>query len=482
VNDVQTVSEPIKARQKLLEAEDAAAAARAEGDQKALKKAERGLERARSKVEADSMKASDPSKALSKADFSATAAVLPDSRTRQPRTFPACVPAEPLVTFVWPEAPTPALRAALISLCERLVRLGHSSSLVRAWLREPASPDELRPEPALTPHPEGPEVLRVPEPGQLERLAAAFEVHQGVELRILPTGFQRYGDVATAMEPPARSVFADDFIVFERVGGDPLTLVRAADLGEALRGALMAHADQPVPEVLSGHRSNGQPVEHPHAAFVALPHVGSTYAEGQVLGVAVVPPRGDAEGRRQLARAIGRWEASASGTAEAPSDDAPELKLALGRPGVLHVQRVAFGEASRQTLRRATWTGPSRFWATATPIALDRNPGDLHAASAERRRRAFEEAEATVARACAHVGLPPPTYVEVTRSATMTGTAKPRAHPPFPRASNKPRRVLVHARIEFANPVRGPVLLGAGRYLGLGLCRPIPPRQEKEPT
>jgi CRISPR-associated protein Csb2 len=31
----------------------------------------------------------------------------------------------------------------------------------------------------------------------------------------------------------------------------------------------------------------------------------------------------------------------------------------------------------------------------------------------------------------------------------------------------------VHADIVFAEKVRGPVLLGAGRYTGLGLCLPI---------
>jgi CRISPR-associated protein Csb2 len=31
---------------------------------------------------------------------------------------------------------------------------------------------------------------------------------------------------------------------------------------------------------------------------------------------------------------------------------------------------------------------------------------------------------------------------------------------------------LFHATIEFAEPVAGPVVLGAGRFFGLGLCIP----------
>jgi CRISPR-associated protein Csb2 len=34
-------------------------------------------------------------------------------------------------------------------------------------------------------------------------------------------------------------------------------------------------------------------------------------------------------------------------------------------------------------------------------------------------------------------------------------------------------RQLTHAVIRFAEPIDGPVILGAGRFVGLGLCRPI---------
>jgi CRISPR-associated protein Csb2 len=37
----------------------------------------------------------------------------------------------------------------------------------------------------------------------------------------------------------------------------------------------------------------------------------------------------------------------------------------------------------------------------------------------------------------------------------------------------------IHARLEFAAPVRGPVVLGAGRYFGLGLMRPEQEQQNE---
>jgi len=41
------------------------------------------------------------------------------------------------------------------------------------------------------------------------------------------------------------------------------------------------------------------------------------------------------------------------------------------------------------------------------------------------------------------------------------------------RIPGRPPRPLTHARIRFAVPVNGPVLIGAGRYIGYGVCRPI---------
>ena len=39
-------------------------------------------------------------------------------------------------------------------------------------------------------------------------------------------------------------------------------------------------------------------------------------------------------------------------------------------------------------------------------------------------------------------------------------------------AADRSPRPLTHAEVEFPVPVRGPVLIGAGRYSGYGTCRP----------
>jgi len=45
---------------------------------------------------------------------------------------------------------------------------------------------------------------------------------------------------------------------------------------------------------------------------------------------------------------------------------------------------------------------------------------------------------------------------------------------PYPRKGYgcKLKRVCVHVELRFDEPVTGPVLLGVGRYFGVGLCAP----------
>jgi len=69
----------------------------------------------------------------------------------------------------------------------------------------------------------------------------------------------------------------------------------------------------------------------------------------------------------------------------------------------------------------------------------------------------------------------------VVRSCVLPGTAKPRSYPRFPAGSHKPQRVLVHVRLVFGQPVRGPLLIGVGRYQGLGLFAPLD-EQDREPS
>jgi CRISPR-associated protein Csb2 len=396
--------------------------------------------------------------------------LLPEHRGKQPRTFPSVAPDDPVVWLVWDADCPDHVRRALAGLAARVVRIGHSSSLVACHVTD-AAPDGG----GWEPDPDGPLVLRVPGEGQLDALDAEFARHQGVEPRVLPCRFARYRTTARRPAAPiACSVFADDgWVVFRRVDGPRLPITRAVDVARALRGSLLVDRGGPVPPVVTGHADDGRPAERPHVAFVALPDVGHEHATGHLLGVAMVLPRELTSDERRAALAtVGRWEQFRREELDDAELETPPLPLHLGRAGTWAIERVAWGAAPKG-LREATWTGAARNWVTVTPIALDRNPGDLASRDVSEAEAACREAEESIAVACTRIGLPRPARVTIAPRSPLVGTEKAWRFPPFPPQEGRTRRVKVHAVLAFATPVTGPVLVGAGRYAGLGLCRPV---------
>ncbi len=246
--------------------------------------------------------------------------------------------------------------------------------------------------------------------------------------------------------------------------GSGLPLTCAEEITRALRGALMSHAIDPPPAALSGHTLDGRRLERPHAAFLALPDMGSPGRRATIAGAAIAFPRKiDPDARGAILVAAARWERSG-------------LRLVLGRLGAMQLSRVD-AAAPGDPLDPARWLGPARRWASVTPIALERNPGKLTARDPAVAAHAARRAEEIVTRGCAHIGLPRPTRVRVMRRSAFPWIPSAPEFMPFPRRpvaacsdSDKFKRVCVHVALEFAEPVEGPVLLGAGRHFGVGLC------------
>jgi len=437
-------------------------------DDKSRKKAEKELAKAEKKL----VKAAEKSIHDDGKRGKVPVKVLPESRTRQPRTFPSVRPVVPKISFIWPEAkPDGQVELFLSDLLSRIVRLGHSSSLVACRLGNGAAAEE-RPDDTWSPDPDGTVSLRVVATGQVERLETAFARHRGVEPRVLPSTFQPYrqGPRVEGTVDRATTVFDSDWVVFRAIPGPDrarpprLLLTRGPDVARALRGALLKNAQSPPPITLAGHARDGRPLEAPHVAFVPLADVGSEWSSGAILGTALVFPRGlDRRERRSILAAVGRFEAA--------GEDG-RCGLWMGRAGTLSLERVRDLDP-RQTLRTKTWLGPTRRWASVSAVALDRNPGDLRSDDPDKAAKAAETAEAIVRTACKRIGLPEPEWAQVMRRSLFDAAPKAESFMPFPRRPNATRRVCVHVELRFAQEVEGPVLLGAGRYLGLGLCRPI---------
>jgi CRISPR-associated protein Csb2 len=207
---------------------------------------------------------------------------------------------------------------------------------------------------------------------------------------------------------------------------------------------------------------------NPHLAIVPLPFVGHEHAAGQLLGVALIMPRAATDDeRRAVYGAVARWEAKY----RQEDEDAPTVQLNLGTSGELFLERVELGVV-QASLRSDVWCRPANVWSSVTPVALDRNPGDLRSRDARKLADALDEATETVRRACERLALPRPHSVEVLPAAPWAGATKARHYPPFPGDAGRTQRVLTHVRLVFHEPVPGPMLLGAGRFVGLGLCRP----------
>ena len=465
VNDAAQVSEVD--RSKLDEAECLLAVA---ADPKSKAKAEALALKLAAKLKDDTARVIAVPAKLGK-DLRAGLALLPEYRGRQERRFPCATPANSRFAFVWSDAvPSSETLENLVKLLDRLVRLGHSSSLVLARPASEAELLELR-QTTRTYRPDlerGDLVIRWVGPGQVDRLVQAFGLHKETETRVLPAHFVRYSDEEVGARPAStHSTFSDDFLVFARTQGPRLPMTAGVGLARLLRRALMSVADQPVDSLISGHKPDGAPTEEPHLAVVPLPLVSGPYPNGSLLGIALVLPRDCSEtSRRAVLRAVGRLEK--------PVDDLKAIKLNLGQAGELELERLIWGD-SLQTLRSGNWCMPSSCWATATPIALDRNPGDLHDPDPSKRREAYRQASEILVQALARIGLPAPEEIEVLRSCVLPGTAKPRNFPRFPPEPSRPQRVLVHASFYFHDLVAGPLLVGAGRYHGLGLCLPVDP-------
>ena len=398
---------------------------------------------------------------------SSAQAMLPERRGKQPRFFPSVTPDDARVSFLW-DVPAPdGIADTLDRLLRRVTRLGHPASLVSCR----AIAERRR---VLFETGTGGSSLRGIRRGQLAELERQFPRHGGTSPRALPYTNVRYRSVTMAGQrsQEGRPNTVGEWIVFECLPGSrSFPATRAVELSTTMRAAVFHHAEDPIPEELSGHSADGRPTLAPHAAFLPLPFVGFDHADGRLLGMAVCMPASvDDDVHRALHRAIGNWERTAA------RHDTDALNLTLGHNGVLRLRRQR-APATMISLRPSVWSKASHQWVSATPIALPRHPGRLDGGTAAARAKAWAAAESSLALACRHVGLPRPASVELSLSPFLKGVRPANRYPAFSqngRAGGPVHRKLLHASLSFEQPVSGPLVLGAGRFLGLGLMRPVP--------
>ena len=412
--------------------------------------------------------------------------MLPEHRLRQPRSFPVAIPHDPKVYLIWPEAEMGVHRAALERLVAKVTHVGHSASFVRVWVvdRCEVAPT-WQPVEGLARH-----RLRVPVPGRLDQLARDYNGHEVLEYAALRTEAdrlrgkakrrlnqeirQRFGDLVpvsrrprtgrwlgydqpkppVAMPEPG-TVFDPHLIVFA-IRGRQISLPTTLKLTQALRNVLMDTCPlQPPPEWFSGHRSGGLPTTEPHMALFPLSFVGSQYADGRVMGLGLAMP--------QNLNATEAGHCLESFLRESDTGLPRQHRLFDGRWFECTIE-LETREQPPHNLNPGTWTKSSRIWASVTPVVLNRH---------YKGKDKWTQAAENIKDACQHIGLPRPQEVLLHPTSLVQGVPTAREYPQLVRKSDGGRMSHNHALIIFDQPVRGPVLVGAGRFRGYGLCRPM---------
>lgn len=385
--------------------------------------------------------------------------LLPSQRLRKERYFPSVHVGGEVCAMLWPDIEAGPHRESLDRLCAQTTHIGHSRSLVRMWQTDTPPGPVLRPNDLRADF-----RLRVSDAQRLRQLVVAFAGGGPGWRRPPPGRWQAYERLVC--NPSAnRGEFDERMLILRRVGGARLGAADAPAAVAALRGLLIEASDQlPLAKRLaSGHEPDGTPLRETHVAVVALPFVadptlegGGAFADGHLLGFGIVLPRclePDAE-QQLLLSVAGAFRKVGGGT----------RRLALGPKGALDI---AFSgqEAPPRSLRGETWTAAARHWGSVTPIALDRSPPRRH-------EDTDGWAVAQLAETFRRQGLPSPASVELLPVSPFIGAPGAREFPALPRKDGT-RRWHLHARFGFEHQIAGPLVVGAGRYRGYGLLRPL---------
>lgn len=426
------------------------------------------------------------------------------NHSRKARAFPSVIldSDQPTLHFHWPTSKVPdALDEPLSLLLESLPRFGHSSSLVMVG-HHPGPPPSGSGWESLSTVPADESItpdfhLRVPYDGLVASAEQAFDaIGRKEEMEKLITKALKNSAPGKAIKPvasprprhdprhrwqgyvgtPEQAIpsgpWKKEILILSQIGGTRLGLPSTWQLTEVLHKAILDRVPDPVPSWISGHApGSGQqktaPAKSCHLAIFPLPFVGHQHASGHLLGLGIALPRPESIGltptemqlewRRALAALLdadGRLDLTPpdhSWTIQLKPDDSLQPKLAL------QPQR---------------WTRKSCTWHSVTPIILDRHPKPHFKKDPVGWK---ESCCKIISDACEKLGLPKPESIDPSRYSPLVGVPAAPAFP-APKARNgRPPRFHVHASLKFANPIEGPLLLGAGRFRGYGLCLPIIP-------
>jgi CRISPR-associated protein Csb2 len=404
----------------------------------------------------------------------------------QKTTQPLLIESDEPLLYAWPTDGDLAA-GLIVEAAEALYQLGRGVDL--AWaVGERVDDAEL--ERRLAAHPgviyrpeldvEG-KALACPLPGSLESLELRYKTK-----RFASEGTGRGARLLfrNAPKPRFRSVTYERVIqraLFElRDGENDETRVtswpvhRTVSLVETLRDGAAARLRDGLPEChdaiersLIGRSTDGRRATRVH--IVPLPSIGHPHADRAIRRFIVETPSGG-----PLRAADVDW--AFSGVTPVDAQQAPASFVSV---------RASAG--SDDMLRH--YVGPARRWRTVTPAVLpegakrrriDPRRQSAEAKSANERLEEETRAAAAVATALRHAGLRE-RVVDI-RVQREPFEGKGTRAEPFAEGTRFAKERLWHVEIELDRTIDGPLVIGDGRFLGLGVMAPVKESWAQAPT
>ena len=378
-------------------------------------------------------------------------------------------PAIPIL-YAWRFESGATEAARICSIATRLYQLGRGIDM--AWasgrvLDERAAEAALASHPGALRTPTGTGTTATPHPGTLASLEQRFhgnrqklaKVGTGRKSRQLFTQPPKASFAHTEYDAPARRL-CFELRTLEQ-GFAPQPLASVAPLIARFRDAAAQSLQDAAPEtaplcerLIIGRRADPQDLAR-RVRLVPVPSIGAEHTDLAIRRIMVeVPPECPLR-LDDLAWSFGGLEAG----------DPPKGETWNGH--------LVSTEDTRMALRFAT---PAREFRSITPVALPgasrrriQPPGTK---SADERSSEERGAAGSVVQALRHAGVrAKPTRIRVQREPFHRRGARAEL---FAAGSRFPKHALWHVQIQFRELVTGPMMIGDGRFCGLGLMEPIP--------
>ena len=396
------------------------------------------------------------------------------SEIRVGKTWRPCIfDLDQPVLYTWRFEAGTANAVRICAIAERLCQLGRG--IDTAWasarvLDHGALQSVFDSHPGARRVPAGAGSIAVPRPGTLDSLVNRHR-HNRVRLRTVGVGRGKSRQlfakppkallVHTGYDAPARDLHFE-LRTTERAFA-PVALASAASLIASLRDAAALRLQQALPEQttlferLIVGRGAGPRDLADRIRLLPIPSIGTEHTDPSIRRIMVEIPADC-----PIAVADLRWA------------------FAWLQPDKLQTGSAAVYLVSTEDARMASrFTRRAHAFRTITPVALSgaqrRRLGTASAKTADERRREERQAAGAVVQALRHAGVRArPTDIRVQREPLqMRGTRADL----FAEGTRFSKHALWHVVCRFAEEVEGPLVIGDGRFCGLGLMQPVNQRR-----